>query len=49
MGLLGKTNKGPVGKCIHGVLRTFGAVALLLLLVLDFQFVERQLMKCFNK
>ena len=49
MGLLGKTNKGPVGKCIHGVLRTFGAVALLLFVLLDFQFVERRLMKCFNK
>lgn len=49
MGLLGKTNKGPVGKCIHGVLSTIGAVSLLLLLLLDFQFVERRLMKYFNK
>ena len=49
MGLLGITNKGPVWKCIRGVLRTFGAVALLLPLVLDFQFVERRLMKFLNK
>lgn len=49
MGLLGNANKGRVGKCTHSVLRTFVAFALLLLLLVDFQFVGRWLVKSSNK